>query len=317
MRPVRLASFALASLAASVASLAGCFGDEPSMVPSGEGPAGEDGGAGALDGSLDDAAGQADSASGDGGGDAARPPLDVRTLPGLRLWLESTQALTKAALGNDLVSWGDSSGRWADGGAGAPDGGAHAAVPVPFEGGGAINPSVTANGIAGRPSVGFDTGLRLAVANHEDFTVGTGDFVVAVVASVSSGSGAFWNLMLAASSARGTWLGATKACWYRNGFGDPTTCTSPDYSPSTSPHVFVARRKAAQLVFRVDGTSRGTYDFGVDNPNLGVAPFQQPSALIGGGIKAQLSELALVVGPTTDADLEALEAHLRAKYAIP
>ena len=106
------------------------------------------------------------------GVDSAVPPLDVRTLPGLRLWLESTSGLTKAAVGTDLVSWRDGSGYWADGGAGAPDGGAHTAIPIAFSGGGAVYPGVVANGIAGRPSVTFESGPKLGITNHDDFNPG-------------------------------------------------------------------------------------------------------------------------------------------------
>src|SRR5690606_26577538 len=133
-----------------------------------------DGGAYANDGST--------TTTTDAGVDAdAAAPHDVRTLPGLRLWLESTQDLTKVSDSSDVVSWRDSSGRWADGGAGTPDGGAHVAYPVPYNGGGALYPAVVANGIAGRTSVSFEEGHMLAITNHSDFDVGTGDFVIAAV----------------------------------------------------------------------------------------------------------------------------------------
>jgi hypothetical protein len=77
------------------------------------------------------------------------------------------------------------------------------------------------------------------------------------------------------------------------------------------------RRKTSQSIFRVDGTSRGTYDFGVDNPDLGVLDFQQPNVVFGGAFVASMSELVLLIGPTTDANLDQLEAHLKTKYLIP
>ena len=77
------------------------------------------------------------------------------------------------------------------------------------------------------------------------------------------------------------------------------------------------RRKSGQLIFRVDGTSRGTYDFGADNPDLGIQDYQQPSAFIGGSLVGQVAELLVVVGPTADGDLAELEAHFMEKYALP
>jgi hypothetical protein len=77
------------------------------------------------------------------------------------------------------------------------------------------------------------------------------------------------------------------------------------------------RRKSAQLIFRVDATSRGTYDFGAENPDLGVQTFQQESAFIGGAFAGQLAELLIVIGPTSDGDLDKLEAHWKTKYGLP
>ena len=316
MRPLNVVALLLATSLGTAAAITACVGDDAVATTPDVTPGVEGGVPGVEGGPVADGSTGTDSSTGPDGntGDGATPALDVRTVPGLRLWLESTQNLTKAAAGNDIVSWKDSSGRWADGGAGTPDGGAHTAVPIPFSGGGAVYPSVVANGIAGRPSVGFDSGPKLSIPNHEDFAVGTGDFVVAVVGAISSGQGTLWRLTTATSAPSGVWLSAEKGCSSLT----PPKCTSPDYSPNTSPHVFVLRRKAAQEIFRVDGTSRGTLDFGVDNPNLSVSLFPTfASAMIGGGIVGQLSEILVVVGPTADASLDKLEAHLKTKYAIP
>lgn len=317
MRSSEVVRFVFVAIA-SAGIVAACTGSDPEAVGGAgadAGPGGDriDSGSGADTGVTDTDSG---GTKGDGGTEAAAP-LDVRTLPGLRLWLESTKDLTKASVGTDFVSWRDSSGRWADGGVGAPDGGAHIALPVAYNGGGAIYPSVITNAIAGRPAVSFETGPKAAIANHDDFNPGTGDFVIAAVAAVSSGSGPFWNLTTATTAPSGTWLGPTKFCSFLGGLGAQPQCTSPDYSPSTSAHVFLVHRKTAQAIFRVDGTSRGTYDYGVNNPNLGVQTYQQASAFIGGNVVTQLAELILLIGPTTDADLDSLEGYLKTKYAIP
>ncbi len=318
-RSTKIASFFLCSLATAAAIVA-CVGDDAAVVTgstppgseTGTDPPGPDGSKVDTDGgaAVDSAV---DSAS---GADAALPPLDVKTLPGLRLWLESTQGLTKAAVGSDLVSWRDSSQHWADGGVGAPDGGAHTATPVPFSGGGAVYPGIVANGIAARPSVTFESGPKLAIANHDDFNPGTGDFVIAAVAAVSSGTGPFWRLMKQTSVPSGVFFGTSMSCTAFGVMGTPP-CTAPEYPPSTAPHVFVVRRKLTQLLFRVDSTSRASYDLGATNPDLGVLTFQQPNAFIGGGVVGQLSELVFLVGDPTDPKVDKLEAYLKTKYMIP
>ena len=55
----------------------------------------------------------------------------------------------------------------------------------------------------------------------------------------------------------------------------------------------------------------------MDNPDLGVQTFQQASAFLGGALDGQLAELLVVIGPTTDGDLDKLEAYFRSKYALP
>lgn len=321
MRPLTKLSSLLAVSLATASAVAACVGDDapgtmpgPTFTDGGDNPRGDDGSTPGKDGST--SPGNDAGTDSSPGVDSAVPPLDVKALPGLRLWLDSTQGLTKAMVGTDIVSWRDSSGKWADGGAGAPDGGAHTAVPVPFNGGGAVYPGVVANGIAGRPSVTFESGPKLAIANHDDFNPGTGDFAIAVVGSVSSGTGPFWRLMTASTAPQGVFFGTSMSCSFLGGLGAPAKCTSPEFTPSTSPHVFVVRRKAAQLLYRVDATTRSSYDFAATNPDLGVLTFQQASAFIGGGVVGQISELVFIVTPT-DATSDKLEAHLKTKYAIP
>lgn len=318
-QPTKLALF-LATSVLTAAAIAACVGTDPAgtagpTTADGSPDPQGDGGKVDTDGTMP----TSDSAVADSapGVDSAVPPLDVKTLPGLRLWLESSLGLTKDSVGTSVVSWRDSSGKWADGGAGAPDGGAHTAVPVASAGGGAVYPGVVANGIAGRPSVTFESGPKLAIANHDDFNPGTGDFVIAAVSAVSSGTGPFWRLMTMTSAPQGVFFGTSRSCTFLGAMSAPATCTSPEFTPSTAPHVFVVRRKAAQLIFRVDATSRATYDFAATNPDLGVLTFQQPSAFIGGGVVGQLSELVFLVGGRTDADVDTLETHLKTKYAIP
>src|SRR5262249_44723633 len=102
------------------------------------------------------------------------------------------------------------------------------------------------------------------------------------------------------------------------GIGVLNGCTSPVYTPSTEPHVFVARRKSDVFTLRVDGSVRGTRDLTSEPPDIGINVSGQPFAFIGDGNSTmQFSELLFIVAPTPDAELEALEKHLKAKYLIP
>ncbi|AKV03642.1 hypothetical protein AKJ09_10305 [Labilithrix luteola] len=216
-----------------------------------------------------------------------------------------------------MVTWNDSSERWADGGSGAPDGGVHMAMPIPFNGGGAVYPTVVANGIAGRPSVAFESGPKLANANHADFDVQTGDFFIAFVAAINSGSGSFWSLMTSTTAATGTWLGSSKFCSFLGGLGAQPKCTSPEYSANTSPHAFIVRRKPARpssgsIEPRAGRTTSVATTRTSASPPTSSCSFRSvaPSS-------AQVAEIVMVVGPTHDADFEFSEAYLQSKYALP
>jgi hypothetical protein len=257
----------------------------------------------------------------DSGGDSSSDagldaPYDVRALAGLRLWLESSKGVTTGA-GTALASWRDSSNHWADAGpdSGAPDGGAHVAVASTGTAG--PSPSVDPNGPAGRPAIQISSSggnnFHLVITNHEDFDVGKGDFVIAVAGKVTSVSGgSLWRLMTQTSQPQGVQFSQQDVCWFTG------KCTSPAFTPSNDVHVYVARRKSMQLLFRTDGSSRGTYDLSGDgNPQLGVLTFQAPFVTIGLGMDTEISEIVHAVGPTSDSDLAALEAYLKAKYGIP
>ena len=79
----------------------------------------------------------------------------------------------------------------------------------------------------------------------------------------------------------------------------------------------MARRRSDLFTVRVDGTVRATLDRSVDPPDIFVNMFTAPYAFIGQNLGAQISEVVVVVGPTSDADLGKLETHLKAKYALP
>ena len=308
----KLAVFSAVAIAGIIAA---CVGSDPAPVTI----ISDDAGSPASDASstTDAPASNADasdsSSSADAGTEAATPPLDVRTYPGLRLWLESSMNLQKEMSGIGIASWRDSSGRW-DGGtsAGAPDGGYHVAVPYQPN-----PPIVSTNGINGRPSVVFTDGNGwLSIENHDDFQFGTGDFLVVEVAKITSGSGPLWVLRPQASAGFEESFFPGLLCV---SFGGSATngCTSPAYVPSSGPHVFAARRKGDVFDLRVDATVKGTVDRTGVPTNIVINGFAQANAFIGGGITMDVSELIVIVGPTSDASLADLEGALKKKYGTP
>ncbi len=295
--------------------LAACVGDDPVVASS---PAGEDGGSlpqgdGAV-AAQDGATGSPDSSSPpDAGADATKPGYDVRALPGLRLWLESTRELVPEAVGSTgFGSWTDSSGRW-DGGAapGAPDGGKHVALPHNVN-----PPSIVANGINGRPTVSFVSGNGyLHLDNHEDFHFGLGDFLILEVAKVSSATGTLWSLRPGATGGSEESFAPGLLC-VSFGLGVSNGCTT-SFTPGTEAHVYAARRRSDLFTVRVDGAVRATLDRSGSPPDIFVNMFTGHYAFIGQDLGAQISEVVVVVGPTSDAELGKLETHLETKYALP
>lgn len=250
------------------------------------------------------------SSGGSSGTDASdgSKPYDVKALSGLKLWLESTKEL--AAGSGRLETWSDQSGAWEAGADGAPDGGRHVAEPQD------VNPPILVpNGINGRPTLSFVTGSGYArVANHADFRFGLGDFIIVEVAKVSSGNGPLWELRPNTSAGDQEQFLPDQLCVY---FGGASGCTAPAVTPPAGPHVFVARRKGDIFTMRLDGTVQSSLDRTSDPVDIYVTEFQKAYAFIGNGVTMQLSEVIIAVGPRSDADLTALENHLKGKYGIP
>jgi hypothetical protein len=309
----RLLLWLTAGVVAGV-SIAACVGDDPS---SGTTPDG-DGGPGGGEASTADSPSGADGAvPADGGVDGpidtgidAAVPYEITSLKGLRMWLESTKKLAIVGGGdNSFASWTDSSPK--DGGT------VHVALPQNVN-----PPTIVANGFGGRPTLSFVNGngyLKVsnegAVTNEPDFAFGLGDFMIVVVAKVTS-FGALWVLRPQATGGSEEQFLATGLC-VSYGMGVLNGCTAPNIPLSTAAHVYVARRKSDIFTVRVDSTISASLDRTASPVDININMFTQPSAFIGNASDMQLSELAIVIGPTPDADLATLENHLKAKYLIP
>ena len=304
----------LAVPVACLGVLAACVGDDaPAVVVSGTPDAAGTNANDAMTGSDSPAAAAdaSDSATPVDGGVDSAAPLDVRTLPGLRLWLESTNQLVND-VGTGFGSWRDISGYWDGGtGGGAPDGGYHVALPHNVN-----PPSIVSNGINGRPTVSFTAGNGwLHLDNHADFQFGTGDFLIVEVAKVVSGSGPLWRL--APNATAGSEVAFTPGLLCVSfGMGVTDGCTTPEYSPTPVPHVFAAHRKGDVFDVRVDGTVRSTLNRVGQTTDIVVNQFAQPYVFIGNNVTMEVSEVIVIVGPTSDANLAALEGLLLTKFGI-
>lgn len=224
----------------------------------------------------------------------------------MRLWLESSKGLDKQpANGDAFGAWFDRSG---DG-----DGGPrHVAKPYDVN-----PPTINANGFGGHPTLSFVNGNGyIAIANHEDFKFGLGDFLIVDVAKVSSGQapGALWSLFPQQTAGSEESFSPNGFC-FLFGMGVTDGCTSEAPNPSPEPHVFVARRQGDEITFRVDGAVQGKVDRAKDPADINV--FNADNVYIGKNATMQLSEVIVIVGPTSDAKLALLEGFLKKKYLIP
>lgn len=310
---------------ASIAVVAACVGDDPSSSPttpdgggssSGTTSSGGSSSGGSSSGGSSGGSSSGGSSSGDGSadaGDSGPTPFDVRSLTGLKLWLESTKELTPGSSGGTpFGTWADQSAAWDAGGAGRPDGGRHIAEQQDVNA-----PTIVANGINGRPTVAFVAGNGyVRIANHADWKFGLGDWIIVSVAKVTSGAGPLWQLRPQATAGSEEQVFTSHIC-VKYGAGVTNGCTSPAYSASTDPHVYVARRKGDLFTLRVDGVERSTLNTSADPPNISVNEFTQPYVFIGNNTTMQVSEVIVQVGPITDANLTTLENHLKTKFAIP
>lgn len=285
-------------ITAAFVVVAACVGEDPevqtgSPVDGGGADGGSSSGSDPPDSSTTGDGGSTEP--GDDSGAAVDAGYDVRALPALRLWLESSMGLVGDP---GFVSWSDSSGRY--------DAGVMVAVPQEVN-----PPTVVPNGINGRPVLRFIDGNGwIKIENHPDLHFGTGDFAIVVVAKVTGGDGYLWELWpMSLPKLRGTALSPKDLCltFARRG-GD--RCTSNPTIPSPEPHVFVGRRNGAQISFRVDGVVRGTYDL---VESVDTTEHFEP-AFLGRGLNLELAEVIVLVGPTPDARLVGLEQHLKAKY---
>jgi hypothetical protein len=317
-------------------TIAAC-GDDTGASSSGSPPdasTGTDGGSssGASSSSSGNSSSSSSSSSSsgapiDGGNDGAAPGYDVKTLPGLVLWLESG---TGVDLGGPAVpaKWSDQSGKGND------------AVQPAGECG---KPDRNANTLNGRLGVGFHEFECLQIADNASLQWGTGDFYVGAVTR---------NFANTATSADiGTTFKYQDGSYQRKRFGEVYSKIASTFGPGPTivfndwtdrsrkivgsldltqmvktpniyaepGHLIALRRKGQVLELRIDGavTTQMT-DAGapldISNAGTPVAIGGRPNLT---NFVGSIWELVAIKGASTDADLAAFEAHAKAKYQLP
>lgn len=248
-------------------------------------------------------------------------PFDVSALPGLCLWLEASRGVTRFD-GGVVAAWGDLSGN-----------GNNATQSITYN-----RPTYTEQAIHRLPGIRFDKdatwGQFLSIADAPSLRWGTGDFTLAVVARHDNDNGGggssnrFGVFYFKQSPTQGLVLQANSpGQTVAGGFAvevspDPVerlASTGGGYNDLRG-HLFVARRVGALLELRHNGLADGARTAPVvdlsavgSNVTVGATLERIDSTRLNGDI----AEIVAVKGPLSDAALAELEAHLKAKYALP
>lgn len=275
-----------------------------------------DAGPGLDAGAPTDAGGPGDAGTASDGG-----AFEVGALPGLVLWLESTHGVTRFD-GGTVAGWADRSGRGND-----------AFQSVTYN-----RPTWTEQAIGGRPGVHFDMdamwGQFLTIDDAPTLQWGTDDFTLAVVARYdnetgSTGSASRFGMFFFKQTATAglAFQANSPGQVVTSGVAieldpDPTerlVSTGTGYNDLQG-HLFVARRVGTSLQLRHNGVADGAKTVPVVDVSavgqavhLGATLERIDSTRLNG----DLAELVAIKGPLGDVELLALEAYLKAKYALP
>ena len=233
-------------------------------------------------------------------GDAAS--FDTSTLPGLVLWFDATRGL--ATDGGAIASWADQS-----------KSAIVLTATVHPQGALALDPT----GMNGHPAVTFSGPVDFYDPEQPPINALTwsdDDLLLEAVVK-ADGSPRILNLYENNRSTVDFALdfssGAPTAT--SDSSGSPFVITGP--SPVIGPHVIAFQRKNAlfTLDLRVDGVIVATMAAGT---SYSFAPtmFELGFGLSAAGDAASIAEIILVHGTTSDANRDALEAHLRARYGL-
>ncbi len=251
--------------------------------------------------------GPTDGASNNDATDAAT--FKPTSLTGLVLWLDANVGVTVTST---VSAWADQSGNNNN----ATQGTAN------------FQPTVNATGVKGKPSIHFEAGTHLGIADTATLQWGTGDFYVALVmkeATASNtygmvfskqapnypfpGPGIFANFTLPSQTT--TWGGQED---YTNYISTATTGLN-----NNAAHQFSFARAGTVLSVRIDGAPDGTNatDAGAtDVSAVGSVVSIGANTTGGQALTGDIAEIIAVKGTTSQSDITNVEAYLKTKYSL-
>jgi hypothetical protein len=244
----------------------------------------------------------------------AAPPFDVKSLPGLSLWLVASKGVT-ADGSNQVTKWADQSGNTNDATQGASE---------------PTQPTLVATATNNLPAIHFEGGAHLEMADNASLQLGTGDFALTLVMRhTTQTTNGNYGLVFAKQALTSGYPGIAvfvdipqATTFYGQVDIAHYAATTTSGLNDNTPHVFGFRRAGATVTTRLDGVDDGSST--TDAGNTDCTATGVPARIGAGGegnsagqqLKGDVSEVVLVKGATTAQDLSALEKYLKAKYAL-
>jgi len=259
-----------------------------------------------IDAGMDAEAASADAPAAEASPDGDGVAFDVRSLPGLVLWLDASTGIRSQ--NHNVVGWSDGSGAGDD------------ALPSGY-GQFSVLASVASDAAAGHDAVRLDINQVYAVASPAGTAAlgfGTGDFLVEVVASWGDTGRATVFATLASPT-----VNLFELFWDEAGHlgvalsgGPPAVTSAMGISGDGAFHLVAARRTGGgagtKLEVRMGGAALDAATGAADAADLHALA----SGRIGPGRLMEIAEVVVVKGTTSDADLAKLEAYLLHKYGL-
>ena len=237
----------------------------------------------------------------------------MKSLAGLALWLNASVGV--ATDSNGVTKWSDQSGN------------ANDATPNGME------PTVIASGIHALPSIHFEGGSHLDIADSTTLQIGTSDFSLSIVMrhTTDTQDAGNYGLVFAKQDPLTTGfpgiatfvdLPANTTSFFGQIVLNSFVNTATTGLNNNAPHVFGFRRVGAQISTRLDGAVDGTETS--DAAAVDLSALTTPARIGAGGdgnttyqqLKGDVAELVLVKGTTSDPTLIALEQYLKSKYGL-
>ena len=246
-------------------------------------------------------------------GDAA-PPFDVKSLPGLSLWLNASVGVTADGSEN-VTKWADQSGNGNDATQGASE---------------PTQPTLVATATNNLPAVHFEGGAHVEMADSTSLQMGTGDFSLSLVMRhTTTTTNGNYGLVFAKQALVTGYPGIAvfvdipqATTFYGQVVINDFAATTTSGLNNNAPHIFGFRRVGATITTRLDGVDDGssTSDAAAIDCTATGVPVRigagGEGASAGQQLKGDISEVVLLKGTTTSQNLDALEGYLKKRYGL-